>query len=54
MPTFKKFEYENIHKKKNEPDPAVLQTSNLSNDFKKIIPKSHLTIPSIGIKSSRN
>jgi hypothetical protein len=37
--------YENIIKKKIKPDVALVQTSYLSNEIKKRIPKSRETIP---------
>jgi hypothetical protein len=45
MSNLNKFKYENVHKMKNKPDPALLRTSYLSNEIKKRIPKSHETIP---------
>jgi hypothetical protein len=39
----KKFKYENVHKMKNKPDPALLQSSYLSIEIKKRITKSHET-----------
>jgi hypothetical protein len=35
------FKHENVIKMKNKPDPALLRSSNLSNEIKKRIPKSH-------------
>jgi hypothetical protein len=35
MSTLKKFKDENVPKMKNKPDPALLQTSYLSNETKK-------------------
>jgi hypothetical protein len=48
---FVKFMYENVIKKKNKPDPALVQTSYLSNEIEKRIPKSCETIPLIVITS---
>jgi hypothetical protein len=42
---FKKFKYENVHKMKNKPAPALLRTSYLLIEIKKRIRKSHETIP---------
>jgi hypothetical protein len=46
--TLKKFKYEKVPKMQIKPDPALLRTSYLSNEIKKVcIPKSHETTPLI-------
>jgi hypothetical protein len=45
MLVFLKFNYENVFKMKNKPDPALLRTSYLSNKIKKRTLKSRETIP---------
>jgi hypothetical protein len=42
---FLKFRYENVIIKKHKPDPALVQTSHLSNEIKKRIPKARETLP---------
>jgi hypothetical protein len=39
------FKYKNVIKMKNKPDPALLRTSYLSNEMKKMTQKSHEPIP---------
>jgi hypothetical protein len=45
MLVFLKFNYENVFKIKNKPNPALLGTSYLSNKIKKMTLKSRETIP---------
>jgi hypothetical protein len=45
--TFLKLKYENVIKRKNKPDPALVGGSYLFNEMKKSTPKSRETIPLI-------
>jgi hypothetical protein len=49
---FLKFTLENVIKMKNKPYPALLRTSYLSKEIKKIIQKSRETIPLMGIQKN--